>query len=835
MKNKILILIIVGILLVVAVEGVFGIPAFPGAEGFGAGSVGGRGGQVIKVTNLNDNGIGSFRTAVIASGPRIVVFEVSGIINLESDIYIYNPYLTIAGQTSPGGILITGRQTTINTHDVIMQHMRFRVGSHRILDGADPETLDSFDIWGAYWGSNSAYNIIIDHCSFGWGVDESISVTGGVLNATIQWSIVSEGLSHAGHPKGEHSKGLLVSGKYVYPSSVSLHHNYFAHNTERNPQIYSPEGVDTLADVVNNVVYNFNGCLPMDSGGSTRVNWVHNYVKEGRDSNDFCFEAIYQNALSTPEPLIYVLGNIGCKRLDQSYPQWFVGESYRDILLDEAWRQYTPWLVSPTTTIEMSYDYALEILETVGATKPVRDSVDARVIGDFVPGTGDIIDDVTYPNDFPTFSTPSPPTDNDNDGMADSWELLQGLNTAVDDSAGDLDGDGYTNIEEYLHYLSGDVPSTPECSDSIDNDGDGQTDYPDDAGCTSLDDDDETNCGDGVCEGGENCGTCPADCPIGAGQICCSGILYSGDCCGNSDCTLPETCNNHICSEPTQIPGICEDLNLLMHLDEDSSVIQDFSGNGNDGTCSEGSCPTWTSSGKFSGAFDFDGSDDRIDAGSGSSLDDLHNTGLTISAWVNFNTYGESDVNSIVAKNAVTSIAGRWYFGIDRDYSPGSLRFFKDYDTTDLSTTSQGSVGIGTWHHIVVTWNGGNDANADLAFYIDGSNSPVSGSDASGNPVSDASLSLYIGSETYLSRTIDGIIDEVAIWNRTLSSQEVLDLYNGGPISCEASTCSSGADLPPYDNVVDITELMSYIADWKAGSVTIIDLMTAIGEWKNGC
>lgn len=466
------------------------VTAFPGAEGFGANSVGGRGGTVIKVINLNDAGPGSFREAVEAPprswadgtynwesideyqarlnsyGPRIVVFEVSGIINLESDLWITYPYLTIAGQTSPGGILVTGYQTTVKTHDVIMQHMRFRVGSHRIADGADPEQLDSFDIWGPYWGEPvDTYNVIIDHCSFSWGVDETFTSAGGVLNATIQWSIFSEGLSQAGHPKGEHSKGLMISGKYTYPNSVSVHHNYIAHNRDRNPLISSPDGVDVFADAVNNVAYNWYGCLPMISQGSPKTNWVHNYAKQGPESNPSCYEIYhYPDGCSSsgdypgcqnPIPLIYVEGNLGLKRLDQAQGEWdAVGYIYYDLPLDEGYRQLTPWPASPITTTEMSYAYALEILNDVGATRPVRDSVDERVIADFDAGTGAIIDNVVYPDDFPTFTAPPYPTDVDNDGMADNWEVSEGLKVGVDDSALDENSDGYTNIEEYLYYLS---------------------------------------------------------------------------------------------------------------------------------------------------------------------------------------------------------------------------------------------------------------------------------------------------------------------------------------------------------------------------------------------
>jgi flagellar hook capping protein FlgD len=435
---------------------VFGQAAFPGAEGFGANSVGGRGGTVIKVTNLNDSGPGSFRAALIASYPRIVVFDVSGIINLESGINIYDPYLTIAGQTSPGGILITGYMTKVNTHDVIIRHMRFRVGSHRIADGADPETLDAFDIWGSYWGPNEAYNIIIDHSSFSWGVDETVTVTGGVTNTTIQWCIISEGLMNAGHPEGEHSKGLMVSGKYINPNSVSVHHNYIAHNTARSPLIYSPEGVEMTVDLVNNISYNWKGGLSPEIGGTAKTNWIHNYSKQGASSNSYSFELQYSNRVSPAVPLIYVNGNIGSTRLNQSDPQWNVGVDWHDVLLFESFRQLTPWMAPSVTTTIMSYDYALEILTDVGATKPIRDDVDTRVTNDFINTTGDRIDNIIYPDEFPTFQNLSAPADTDNDGMPDIWETENGLNAndPADYNGTVLSAEGYTNIEMYINELA---------------------------------------------------------------------------------------------------------------------------------------------------------------------------------------------------------------------------------------------------------------------------------------------------------------------------------------------------------------------------------------------
>lgn len=439
------------------------LPAFPGAEGHGALTVGGRGGQVIKVTNLNDSGPGSLREAVTTKGRRIIVFDVSGIINLKSELIISEPYITIAGQTSPGGILVTGRTTTVNTHDVIVQHMRFRVGSHNI---GDAEKHDAVQVLGAYWMPNEAYNIIFDHCSISWGIDENMSISGGVTNMTIQWSIISEGLSNAGHPKGEHSKGLMISGKYELPNSVSILHNYIAHNTDRNPLIYAPSGVEVDVDVVNNVIYNWKGGLSPGSGGPAHVNWIQNYAKQGASSNSYSFE-VQHDGSGTPGSYLYVKGNIGSTRLLQTDPDWNVGNGWQNELLSTAWRKDTPWPTpNPITIFEMSDQTAVEIVDQVGATKPVRDSVDSRVVSSFKNNTGAIIGNVSYPADYPVFDNVKTPVDADNDGMADNWEVDNNLNTSMNDANLDKDCDGYTNIEEYIQYLAGYQSGTGVCGNA---------------------------------------------------------------------------------------------------------------------------------------------------------------------------------------------------------------------------------------------------------------------------------------------------------------------------------------------------------------------------------
>ena len=428
------------------------IMAFPGAEGYGAETTGGRHGRIIKVTTLDEEGEGSFRSAVESSGPRIVVFEVSGTINLTERIVITNPFLTIAGQTSPGGILITGNRFIINTHDVIIRFMRFRLGTHGGLDNDKSRALEIYGN-GAYY-DNESYNVIIDHCSFSWAADQIVSVGEDAYNITVSWSVIAEGLG------SNHGYAMFYWGKHTRADrKYSFHHNYVPHIAGRSPEI----NFRGKLDAVNNVIYNYHGNRTPKTAGDAKANWIHNYIKPGNNSldKDEHYELRHDFG-GTVAPNIYTFGNIGVKRDDQSYPnQWNVGaKDYENNtpfqLLSEEWRAYEPVVPSLTTITEMSDEYAVKILETVGATVPIRDSVDSRVISDFSHLSGEIRSSVSdYPgNDFPIFDNSKSLDDIDNDGMSDRWEITHGLDLSKDDSSEDPDGDGYTNIDVYLHDLA---------------------------------------------------------------------------------------------------------------------------------------------------------------------------------------------------------------------------------------------------------------------------------------------------------------------------------------------------------------------------------------------
>ena len=232
--------------------------AFPEAEGFGRFAQGGRGGQVIEVTNLNDSGTGSLRAAVEASGARTVIFRVGGTIEITSDnnrLRVMNPYLTIAGQTAPGdGILIRGGMLDVQTHDVIVRHLRIRPGPVAAIDAAQV-----FAVQG------EIHDVIFDHVSMSWSTDEAFSVFSSladVHNVTLQWSILSESLDCSTHPEGCHSKGLLVGASNL--SEVSIHHNLLSHHQDRNPLLSSGN-----VDFVNIIIYNWG----FDASGCRTDRW----------------------------------------------------------------------------------------------------------------------------------------------------------------------------------------------------------------------------------------------------------------------------------------------------------------------------------------------------------------------------------------------------------------------------------------------------------------------------------------------------------------------------------------------------------------------------------
>lgn len=439
------------------------IPAFPGAWGGGMFTTGGRGGRAIAVTNLNDSGPGSLRAAIEQKGPRTVIFRVAGIIELESNLDINHPDITIAGQTAPGdGICIKNHSLNINTRNVILRHLRVRRG--------DPEGGQGSD----NIGGNPERDIIVDHCSVGWGRDEGISlyrhmkkmpdgsqIKYPVENLTIQWVVSAEGLGPG------HEFGGTWGGKHA-----TFHHNLFACNSGRNPSI----GMSGRFDYRNNVIFNWSH-RTMDGGDETsEINVINNYYKPGPATNSNMKDTIarvgpgvrnmyspgsawaegdwYPPAKKRPGKW-YVAGNIMEGSETVTANNWAGMQADKD--LEWLARVNTPFVGWPIKQ-ETAHEAYQSVLVKVGATLPKRDAVDARVVEMVRTGTVSVRDGILLNPDevggYPeyTYDPGEVRKDSDGDGMPDWWEKEHGLNhKRAKDGAMDADGDGYTNLEEFLN------------------------------------------------------------------------------------------------------------------------------------------------------------------------------------------------------------------------------------------------------------------------------------------------------------------------------------------------------------------------------------------------
>lgn len=470
------------------------IPAFPGAEGGGMFSCGGRGGRVFVVTSLDDSGPGTFREACEAGGPRIIVFNVAGIIRLKDRIRIRAPYVTIDGSTAPGdGVCIAGNTVELDTHDVIVRHMRFRRGATDVGDRNDSI------------GGNPIGNIMIDHVSASWGLDENMSMyrhmyrppDGGkdlklpTVNITIQNSIFSEGLNTY-----HHAFGSTIGG-----TNCTFMRNLWANNTGRNPSM----GMGGDFTFVNNVIFNWRHRTTDGGDGTSRVNSIGNWFKPGPGTpagRPIAWRILKAESRTKPPAgkefgRFHVTGNVIEGNEQVTADNWAGGVQFADEedvkgqSLDDLARTYAaasradaPFPHAPLriTSAQEAYD---EVLANAGATLPRRDAVDERIIrtvrtGDVGPPVAepdlfDRLDKVGYTEErvhelvrlvplgfitdpaqvggYPEYRG-APYVDADGDGMPDVYETQHGLDPAdASDAAGDKDGDGYTNIEAFLYAI----------------------------------------------------------------------------------------------------------------------------------------------------------------------------------------------------------------------------------------------------------------------------------------------------------------------------------------------------------------------------------------------
>lgn len=434
--------------------------AFPGAEGYGKWTVGGRGGRVLTVTNLNDSGEGSFRDAVEQTGARIVVFAVDGTIELKSPLRINNDSITIAGQSAPGdGICLKDYPLVVNASNVIVRYIRVRVG--------DRYRLDSDGVGGGRYGQK---NVILDHLSVSWSIDECLSIY-KTENLTVQWCLVAHSLNTSVHTKGSHGFGGIWGGY-----KATFHHNLLANHASRNPRFSSVDGTKWV-DYRNNVVYNWGFKTAYGGGHHAEINMVNNYYKPGPASQHHRLLDVAEDGTGR----YYVAGNVMAG--DDA-----VTRDNHSAITDCAGKCYIPGRKSagpdsgispeaiPTSGEEcasclVSSPFPSEpihedtpvvayqrILESVGCSFS-QDSYDREVlrqvregIGTF--GTNGIINSQEDVGGWPVLKAGKALKDTDGDGMPDDWESKHGLNpkSASDASAYTLN-ENYTNIEVYLNSL----------------------------------------------------------------------------------------------------------------------------------------------------------------------------------------------------------------------------------------------------------------------------------------------------------------------------------------------------------------------------------------------
>jgi hypothetical protein len=424
------------------------VVAFPGAEGFGRLARGGRGGDVYHVTNLDDAGPGSLREGVRAepgAGPRTVVFDVSGTIELKTPLRVGRSFLTIAGQSAPGdGVCLKGRTFEIKKAEhVVVRYIRMRLGDEGKTRpaGDDGITTDDVD------------HLIFDHVSASWGIDGIHDLRRGG-NFTLQWSIYAEALNDSLHQDGHHA--MLASFRDL-TGGISIHHNLLASSRERHPTLGGSPRTrpDAVADFRNNVVYNLSGATNI---GNCRVNLVGNLYRPGPDATKRLPIAL--KAENPGAPRAYLAGNLfeGAPALTADnfaaidFTTWAKGNYLRTTLTEV--RSDAEFDCGPAAVRARPAGEVLDlVLESAGASIR-RDAADARIVRGVRDRTHRLIDSQAQVGGWPALAGLPAPADADRDGMPDAWEAARGLDPRDPaDRNADPDGDGYTNLEDYLNGL----------------------------------------------------------------------------------------------------------------------------------------------------------------------------------------------------------------------------------------------------------------------------------------------------------------------------------------------------------------------------------------------
>lgn len=445
--------------------------AFPGADGGGKYATGGRGGVVVHVTTLEDTRdpstgqptIGTLRKALQMDGSRTVVFDVSGTINLTSQLEITGGNLTIAGQTAPGdGICVAGYPVVVKASNVIIRYMRFRMGDQNKVEG------DALSI-------NDHSNIIVDHCSFSWSTDECVSCYGNT-DFTLQYCFITESLKESVHAKGAHGYGGIWGG-----TNASFHHNLLAHHQSRNPR-FDHDFVNTKCagpiDFVNNVVYNWQSNSAYGGEGTNRgaggrhVNFVANYYKPGPSTKSSvktrllnpttkCADNCGKSPGGTVEPgKFFLTGNYMYGSTEVTADNWkgVVPDESNKLAQCKADTRWTEGLTALTN--EQSAEEAYETVLTKAGCVLHQDAVDERIVNEVRNGSGKLVNTPSDAGGYPTIAEVhrGDSFDTDRDGMPDVWEDEHGLDksASADGKLYTLD-DNYTNLEVYLNSLVQDL------------------------------------------------------------------------------------------------------------------------------------------------------------------------------------------------------------------------------------------------------------------------------------------------------------------------------------------------------------------------------------------
>ena len=432
--------------------------AFAGAEGFGAETMGGRGGAVVHVTTLAESGVGSLRWALEdVTGPRIVVFDLEGQIALTSEITIDDPFVTIAGQTAPGaGIVVSGAQISIETHDVIMRGMRIRAGDG---PGDVPLNRDNLAMGGN--GDKGVENVIVDHNSFTWSVDESLSIWGSVRNVTVSNNLIAESLANSIHvdegktTTGEHSMGMIVGhGPAIRTASTSRSRkNLFVSNEYRNAMI---KGAD-FVEFTNNYVVNFgmgHSALKLGGGDTPLTVAVRgNVYQDGRDTTEDPRPAFDLRSLNDGSK-VYLKDNfVDGHREKATAPETDAAHGRLSMVTA------LQFFAESGATVLASDKVAAHVLKNAGArlVSGGLDAVDQRIVNGVLNGTSKIIDSQKEVGGYGVYKfTGAKVVDTDRDGMPDWFEKTYssyGFDSRVADDKRDYDKDGFTNIEEYINGL----------------------------------------------------------------------------------------------------------------------------------------------------------------------------------------------------------------------------------------------------------------------------------------------------------------------------------------------------------------------------------------------